>query len=106
MSQNSFSNTYATQKGICSCGDLAFIMILKTQQNPERKFYGCAEGKKEDGGCGSFRWVDDNTSFIEEEKFNLLHMLHKAEESLEEVRNLFLEVEASRDWFKDQMKEA
>ncbi|KAK4359664.1 hypothetical protein RND71_021893 [Anisodus tanguticus] len=106
MSQNSSSNTYATQKEICRCGDLAFIRILKTPQNPGREFYGCTKGNKEDGSCGYFRWVDDDTPFIGEEKFNLLHILHKAEESLREVRSLFLEAEASRDWFKDQMKEA
>ncbi|KAJ8571013.1 hypothetical protein K7X08_037985 [Anisodus acutangulus] len=106
MSQNLSSNTYATQKEICMCGDLDFIRISKTPQNPKREFYGCAKGNKEYGGCGYFRWVDDDTPVIREEKFNLLHMLYKAEESLGEVRSLFLEAEASRDWFKDQMKEA
>ncbi|XP_060190020.1 uncharacterized protein LOC132619061 isoform X2 [Lycium barbarum] len=62
---------------------------------------------KEDGGCGYFKWVDDDILLIiGEEKFNLIYKLHKAEESLEEVRSLFLEAEASRDWFKDQMREA
>ncbi|KAJ8527515.1 hypothetical protein K7X08_014966 [Anisodus acutangulus] len=57
--------------------------------------------EKEDGDCSNFRWVDDDTPFIGEEKFNLLHRLHKDEESLGEVRSLFLEAEASRDWFED-----
>ncbi|KAJ8558160.1 hypothetical protein K7X08_004926 [Anisodus acutangulus] len=58
--------------------------------------------EKEDGGCSCFRWVDDDTTFIGEEKFNLLHKLDKAEESLGEVRSLFLKAEAQTE--RDQAK--
>ncbi|KAJ8568677.1 hypothetical protein K7X08_028210 [Anisodus acutangulus] len=53
--------------------------------------------EKDDGGCSYFRCVDDDTPFNGEEEFNLLHRLHKVEESLGEVRSIFLEAEASRN---------
>ncbi|KAJ8552771.1 hypothetical protein K7X08_020164 [Anisodus acutangulus] len=53
--------------------------------------------EKEDDGCGCFRWVDDDAPFIWEKKFNLLYRLHKAEESLGEVRSLLSKAKASRD---------
>ncbi|KAL7590948.1 hypothetical protein Lser_V15G32566 [Lactuca serriola] len=65
----------------CSCGDICPIYVSCTPENPGRKFRGCPNYQDEDGGCGHFKWVDE-----EEDEFRTfkkqLNLQHKDIESV------------------------
>ncbi|KAL7614362.1 hypothetical protein Lser_V15G07116 [Lactuca serriola] len=65
----------------CSCGDICPIYVSRTPENPGRKFRGCPNYQDEDGGCGHFKWVDE-----EEDEFRAfkkqLNLQHKDIESV------------------------
>ncbi|KAL4577331.1 hypothetical protein LXL04_013439 [Taraxacum kok-saghyz] len=44
----------------CDCGDLCRISVSRTSDNPGRKFRGCPNYKDPDGGCGYFKWLDED----------------------------------------------
>ncbi|KAF9619376.1 hypothetical protein IFM89_006563 [Coptis chinensis] len=46
-------NTSVNSRTICECGYQVIVKVSNTQQNPGRRFYGCAIRV-----CGIFGWVD------------------------------------------------
>ncbi|KAL4576601.1 hypothetical protein LXL04_012697 [Taraxacum kok-saghyz] len=44
----------------CDYGDLCRISVSRTSDNPGRKFRGCPNYKDPDGGCGYFKWLDED----------------------------------------------
>ncbi|CAH1432768.1 unnamed protein product [Lactuca virosa] len=57
-SSNSHSRFKKKIEVKCWCEDLCPVFVSRTPENPGKKFWGCPIYKGE-GGCGFFRWVDD-----------------------------------------------
>ncbi|KAL4554080.1 hypothetical protein LXL04_038132 [Taraxacum kok-saghyz] len=43
----------------CTCGDVCHIAVSRTHDNPGRKFRACPNFRDPDGGCGFFKWLDE-----------------------------------------------
>ncbi|CAH1452794.1 unnamed protein product [Lactuca virosa] len=53
----------------CYCGDVCYVAVSRTSDNPGRKFWGCPNFK-ESSRCRFFKWVDEcgNKSIQQEDE--------------------------------------